>query len=81
MLGTLAAMKLPFFYQMPARLADGSRKMTDVHLVTIGWHDELREVEVLALGERPLLGRALLAGSRLTIDFVSGGELTILEVS
>lgn len=75
----VTVMKLPFFYQMPARLADGSRTMAAVHLVTIRWHNELREVEVLALGERPLLGRALLTGSRLTVDFVLDGELTITQ--
>lgn len=54
----VAALGLPFFYRMPANLADDSTIMVPVHTATILWHGEERDVEVLAMGKRPHLGTA-----------------------
>jgi clan AA aspartic protease len=70
-------MQLPFFYQMPINLANNSRAIADVYITQISWHGVERQVEVLATGQRPLVGRALLAGNRLSIDFREGGEVHI----
>jgi len=71
------AMKLPFFYRMPANLANDSDIMVSVYLVTVRWQEELRRVEVIAMGKRPLIGRALLLGQFLGIRFEEGSELRI----
>lgn len=71
------AMNLPFFYRMPANLANDSDIMVSVYQVTVRWQGELRRVEVIAMGKRPLIGRALLAGQYLGIRFEEGSELRI----
>jgi predicted aspartyl protease len=51
--------------------------MTDVHRATIDWDGAVLDVAVLALGDRPLLGTALLDGYHLSVDFVAGGDVRI----
>ena len=58
-------------------LADDSHAWVPVYRVAIVWGDHEREVEVLAMGSRPLLGTELLAGHNLSADFEQDGELTI----
>jgi clan AA aspartic protease len=77
LLQAVQAMQLPFFYQMVINLANSSRTITDVYTRQIIWHDTKRQVEVLAMGTRPLVGRALLTGNSLSIDFRDGGEVRI----
>jgi clan AA aspartic protease len=74
---TVAALKLPFELELDSILADGSTVATPVHSATIVWQDRTIEVAVLALGERPLLGTALLEGCRLDVDFFDGGSVAI----
>ena len=45
--------------------------MTDVYRATIDWDGAPLDVAVLAIGDRPLLGTALLDGYTLTIEFVA----------
>ena len=73
----IEAMKLPFFYRMPANLANDSDIMVSVYLVTIRWQGELQRVEVIAMGKRPLIGRALMNGQFLGIRFEENAELRI----
>jgi len=61
----------------PARLADGSRVILDVYEAGLLWDGSERLVEVLAMESAPLLGMALLYGSRLTVDVIDGGPITI----
>jgi predicted aspartyl protease len=49
----------------------------DVHLATVLWNGREREIAVLALGQRPLVGTTLLAEHRLSIDFVDRGTVLI----
>src|SRR6266542_3634933 len=49
---------LTFNRRIAAHLADGNRAVVSVHEVTILWDGEEREVEVLAIGNQPLLGTA-----------------------
>ncbi len=76
-LQAVEAVHLPFFYQMVINLANNSRTVADVYTAQVSWQDDTREVEVLAMGRRPLIGRALLAGTYLGIDFREGGEVRI----
>lgn len=73
----VAALGLPLDQQIVSKLADASRKLTDVYRATIGWDGTLLDVAVLAIGDRPLLGTALLNGHTLTVDFAAGGRVQI----
>jgi clan AA aspartic protease len=70
-------LKLPFLQTIPSRLADGSRVMLDSYLTTIRWAGQQRPVEVVATGLQPLIGRALLQGFLVSIDFRDGGDITL----
>jgi clan AA aspartic protease len=54
----VAALNLPLIRSVPANLADSSNILVFGHAATILWNGEEREVEVLALGNRPLLVQA-----------------------
>jgi clan AA aspartic protease len=71
------ALKLPFFVEIDANLANDADVRTAVHIATIVWEGQEKEVAVLALGRRPLLGTALLEGKRLCADFNEEGSVTI----
>jgi clan AA aspartic protease len=79
-LGAVAALGLPWFGGIYANLADGSDTRVDVYEATILWNGQEVAVAVLAMGQRPLLGTALLAGFNLNADFVDNGALAIQRV-
>lgn len=60
-----------------AKLANDSMVRVRVYEETILWDDEERVVRVLATGERPLLGTALLAGSSLYAEFIENGYVEV----
>jgi clan AA aspartic protease len=64
---------LSYVTRINANLADNSNIATDVYLATILWNGTERDVSVLAMGRRPLLGTALLKDYHLGIDFREGG--------
>jgi clan AA aspartic protease len=72
---------LPVVTEVTAKLADGSEAEVDVCTATIVWDGTLAEVAVLAMGHRPLLGTALLAGRHLGVDFMYGGRVEIERLS
>jgi clan AA aspartic protease len=76
----IAALKLPYVTRISANFADDSNVMTRLHLATIVWHRVEREVIVLAMGRRPLIGTALLEDYHLSIDFCEDGSVTIDEM-
>jgi predicted aspartyl protease len=65
---------------MYANLADNSNILLPVHQATIVSNGEEREVNVLATGRLPLLGRALLNEHELVIQFTENGLVTIEEL-
>jgi clan AA aspartic protease len=71
------AMQLPFQFDFPATLADGSVVMLPVYEARILWDDEERRVHILATGNRPLIGTALLDGYELTIPFQEGAQVSL----
>jgi clan AA aspartic protease len=73
----VADLELPFIISMKANLADDSNVMTPIHQATILWHGLERDIAVLAMGRRPLLGTALLEDSNLNIDFYEGGVVVV----
>ena len=73
----ITALGLPFFQEIEANLANDADVKTAVHIATILWDEREIEVAVLAMGRRPLLGTALLAGRRLCADFAKDGAVQI----
>ena len=73
----VAAVGLPFEYDLPANLADDSEVLVPVHSATILWNGGEQTARVLALGKRPLLGTAMLDGYELVVQFADSGLVTI----
>ena len=57
-------------------LADGSEIQLDYHEGRVLW----RQIAVISAEGQPLIGMALLRGSRLSLEAVPGGEITISEL-
>lgn len=72
---------LPYLARIDANLADNSSVPVNVHLVTILWNGIERDVAVLAMGSRPLIGTALLEDCHLSIDFYDSGTVLIDDIS
>jgi clan AA aspartic protease len=76
----VAALKLPFLIEINANLANDANVKTAAYQATIMWHGRLRQVAVLAMGRRALLGTALLEDANLSIDFYQNGDVIIDEL-
>ena len=76
----VTALGLPFFQEMEANLANDISVRTDVHIATIVLEGQERDVLVLEMGRRPLLGTALLAGKEFMAQFIENGLVTIDKV-
>lgn len=76
-LAAVQAMGLPYAHHTPAALADESEIQVPVYGATVLWEGVEREVRVLAVGKRPLLGTALLDQFELSALFREGGPVTI----
>ena len=73
----VSALGLSFYQGIYANLADNSDVSVDAYRAAIVWNGQELRVAVLAMGLRPLLGTALLAGKELTAQFVDDGAVTI----
>jgi clan AA aspartic protease len=73
-------LQLSYLTNLNANLADNSSIQTDVYLATILWNGIERDVPVLAMGRRPLIGTALLRDYHLGIDFCDGGTVLLDEI-
>jgi clan AA aspartic protease len=73
------ASRLALPVQAPTRvtLGDGTEAHLDVVEVTVEWDGHLRTVPALAADGGTLIGMSLLHGSRLVIDVVDGGAVTV----
>ena len=58
-------------------LADGNLVPAPVHLATVQWMAEMREVEVIAFGKSALIGMSALAGHVLYIEVIENGAVTV----
>ena len=70
-------LSLPRFGFHEAILGDGQTVLFDAYLLTVAWYDDPRLVIALESDAEPLLGMSLLWDSRVTLDVVDGGEVTI----
>ncbi len=71
-------LQLPFVALVQASLADHSEISLPVHLANIHWNGKAREVFVLAIGRRPLVGTSLLSQCRFGAEFWEGGAVIIV---
>lgn len=76
----VGSLSLPLVGKGVAVLADGRAVETRVHRARVVRHGRERVVRVLATEGGPLVGMALLRGSRLTVDAVPGGDVSIEEL-
>ena len=73
-------LQLPYLINLNANLADNSSVQVDVHLATILWHGVEKNIAVMAMGRRPLIGTSLLQDYHLAINFFNGGKVIIDEI-
>ena len=71
---------LPRIGELPITLGDGNETDVGLYLGIVSWHGEERIVQVLRTDGKPLVGMSLLYGSRLTLDVVTDGSVTIESV-
>jgi clan AA aspartic protease len=76
----IADLGLPYLIKINANLANNTNVETDVYLATIVWNGVQRDVAVLEMGRRPLIGTALLEDYHLSIDFCEGGTVLVDEI-
>ena len=77
----VTALRLPFAGYRRATLADGSKVLLEAFLAQVMWHGSEREVVIAHTEGTPLIGMSLLYGSRLTLEILDEGEVTIEEVT
>lgn len=51
--------------------------MQSIYAASVLWLGEQRSVRVFEMGDKPLVGMRMLAGSRVTMDVIDGGPVTI----
>ncbi len=76
-LDTIQTYGLAYLGPIDARLADNSSVVTHVYEAVILWNGMERSIPILAMGNLPLIGTALLKGSHLSIDFCDEGIVTV----
>ncbi len=76
----ISQLGLLFITNQPAELADGSINHYDVYAGRIVWHGQERIVPIYSVDSDPLVGTALLWNSRLTMDVVPDGVVTIVPM-
>jgi clan AA aspartic protease len=79
-LAVIAELRLPYAGRIDANLADSSNVSTEVYWVTVLWSGIEREIAVLGMGHRPLVGTALLEDHHLSIDFCDGGVVLVDDI-
>ncbi len=77
----VAALQLPFLQEMSANLANDESVKVDVHVATIVWGADERDVTVLSMGNRPLLGTTLMQACHLGVDFADGGAVSLTNIN
>jgi clan AA aspartic protease len=64
-----------------ATLGDGSAVILDAFIATVPWHGQDRNVLVLEAEGGALVGMSLLRGSRLSMEVVDDGDVSIEELA
>ena len=61
-------------------LATGEQSTVDAYAALVSWHGRARNVLVMESSSESLIGMSLLAGSRVTFDVHTGGEVLVEDV-
>ena len=78
---SISQLGLPSVGQRTFELANGELFDFQVYLGSVSWHGRPSDVLVLQSDSDPLLGMALLWGSRVTLDALNDGEIAIEALS
>ena len=78
---SISQLGLPSVGQRTFELANGELFDFQVYLGAVSWHGRPSDVLVLQSDSVPLLGMALLWGSRVTMDALNDGEVGIEDLS
>jgi clan AA aspartic protease len=73
----IARLQFPYEGTMRVILGHGQPVELDMFRGTVLWEGQVREGLVLAAEGSPLVGMGLLEGSRLCLDIIDGGAVTI----
>lgn len=76
---TIAELGLHHVSAWDVTLANDAAEEMEVFAALVSWHGRTRPAPVFAAGDEPLLGMAMLWGSRLTVDAWDGGDVIIEE--
>ena len=77
----VAELGLPYWGTWDVMLANDAAAQMEVFAALVSWHGQSRVTPVFAAGDEPLLGMAMLWGSRLTVDAWDGGGVIIEEAA
>jgi len=72
------ALQLPFIKERDFQLANGAPIKCNTYRLTVEWDGREIDVQILALGEEPLLGAQILDGYELCLNY-STNTLTLTE--
>ena len=64
-----------------ATLGDGSTITLEGYYAMVLWHDGTRDMTILCSETEPLVGMAMLDGSRLTMDVIDDGDVCVEKLS
>lgn len=76
----IAQLQFPYEGMMRVVLGDGQAVDLDMFTGVVLWDGQLREGIILAVDSTPLIGMALLTGSRVCLDVTDGGVVTIEQL-
>lgn len=76
-LATIKSLELPWIFRDSVTLGDGSEVLFDMYRASVIWHGQYQVVDVAASEAEPLVGMSLLYGSKLQIEAVERGCVTI----
>ena len=68
---------LPYFGERSARLANDEVESFKVYAAQVSWEGQNRMTPIFEVEGQPLLGMAMLWGSRLVLDAQEGGDVVI----
>ncbi len=75
------SLKLQLAGSRHVTLGDGNVVVLDMYLAKVLWHGQEREVLILEAEGGPLVGMSLLYGSRVMLEVVDNGDVTIGPLS
>jgi predicted aspartyl protease len=75
--GVIRALRLPLAGNRRVILGDGSSVVLDSYAAWVLWHERGRRVLVLQADGDPVIGMSLLHGSRVVLDVLEDGDVTI----